>query len=145
MKNLKQINLIIEALTAEKEKYTYEISKANMGIKKKNDLIQKMKNYINDYLNQDKSSLTHTIPTLTTNLDHFIKKIDGIILLTENEIAEIKIYKNAVLEKINLLDQKIKVMELNKSQIEREAVRKESLAEQSAVDDLVSTRSTRSE
>lgn len=143
MKDLRQIQVIQQALTKQKEKVLSLVARINDMINKKQDAIKKMLSYQNDYASSDRFNLTKSIPVLNKNLDSFHKKLNQIILMEESEINELEKKREERFREIEKIDQKMSLMtqfETNKKQeIEYENER----SNQKMIDDLTSTRKSK--
>lgn len=143
MKDLQQVRMIAKALEKEKEKYMNELFRLNTTIDKKSNLVEKMSSYLKDYYRDDNLKVTKSHPTLLVNFDNFAKQIQDVIARTKTEIKMLLKSQEILLGKIQNSDQKIKLMNVFEEKIIKENQLHASRAEQSAIDDLSSIKSSR--
>ncbi len=140
MKDLRQIQVIQQALIKQKEKILALIVRINDMINKKHDAIKKMLSYQNDYASNDRFNLTKSIPALNKNLDSFYKKLNQIILMEENEISALEKKREERFREIEKIDQKISLMTQFESNKKQEIAYEDERSNQKMMDDLTSTR-----
>ena len=139
MNDMRQIQVLLKAFTKEKEKYLFELSKINMAIEKKSDLILKMQTYKQDYFNENNLTVSKAIPALIKNFHLFMKKLELAVKQAEDDLVILKRAKQAILERISEIDKKMELMNLFAEKIKKGMILKEEKTEQSMIDDVVST------
>jgi len=138
MKNLNQIQVIQNALSKEKEKYFHELTNVLKNIEKKMMTISRMIVYQNEYANTDNLKLSKSIPSLTKNLYAFSGKIADLIQKAEIEIVNMKKTKETILQSIEQLENKKKLMNIFEEKAKKEIFLQAEKQEQAIADDLVS-------
>lgn len=136
MKNLQQINLISHSLGKDREKLLFEIVRLNTLIQRKMELIEKMASYQHEYSNNPQFNLTRSVPALNKNLESFARKIQGIVVKEKIEAEKLIQTRDAKVEKLNTLDQKIKLMQQFTENLQHEMVLAKDKVEQLNMDDL---------
>jgi len=145
MKNIKQIRLIQNALTKEKEKHLIELSKLAQSIDKKISTISRMIVYQNEYTNTEHLRLSRSIPALTKNLYAFSEKMTDLIKQAEAEVLIMQKSKESILQSIEKIDNKMKLMDLFEDKAKMKALLSAEKQEQVMMDDLASIKHTRGE
>jgi len=145
MKDLNQIQLIQTALTKEKEKHLHELAIVVKNIEKKMLTISRMVVYQNEYVNADNLQLSKSIPSLTKNLYAFSEKITDLIQQAECEVLNMQKTKETILQSIEKVDNKIKLMNVFEEKAKREVFLKTERQEQTIADDLASLKYAKGE
>lgn len=143
MNNDRQILLINKALRTQRDSCLSELSKINRFIEKKLANIKKIMLYQNEYSSNDNLKLSKTIPALHKNFNLFNKKIDKVIEIEEIEIEKLKKTQKSMLDKIEELNQKIKVMNQFKERSDLQKRMESEKKEQKFLDELTSTKQSR--
>lgn len=143
MKNLQQMHVINHSLTKEREKLFFEIVRMNTLIEKKKDLIKRMLSYQNEYKNNPSMHLTRSVPILTKNFESFSKKLQDIVIKEEREIKSLMQTRDTKVTKVNVLDQKIKLLQQFAQEVLREIQLNKDKVEQLNMDDLSVTKKSR--
>lgn len=144
MKNIQQIHLISKALINEKEKHLHELSKLNKTIEKKSVNIQKILAYHAEYHANDTLKISKSLPFLYKNLNEFSKKIQHIIKQEEQEIHKLKQNKSSIEIKVKDVNHKLKIMTHFQDRHTSEKRILTEKQEQSHLDELSSTKFSRS-
>lgn len=145
MKNERQLNLIMQSLSKDEEKFLLELAKVRKMIDAKIDSLQRIKAYHDSCHNNDSLKMTKQVPLLIKNFSSFGKRIMDIIHQEEAEIERLDKIKQGLISKVSQLDQKIKFI---KQAIERITLDKRLLTdkrEQLAIDDLAANKLIRKE
>lgn len=145
MKNERQLNLIMQSLSKDEEKFLLELAKVRKMIDVKMDSLQRIKTYHDSCHNNDSLKMTKQVPLLIKNFSSFGKRIMDIIHQEEAEIERLDKIKKGLISKVSHLDQKIKFI---KKAIERIKLDKQLLTdkrEQLAIDDLAANKLIRNE
>jgi hypothetical protein len=143
MKNLKQVQTIHGALTKEKNRLCSELINLNLHINKKVDSLKKILEYHHEYAEGNHLNFSRSIPALNKNLDFFANRMLVIVNLEEKEIAILEKHKSAKLNEIEVVENKIKLMNHFSGMIIAETNMKQETMEQLTLDDLSSMKSTR--
>ncbi len=143
MNNDRQILLINKALRSQRDSFLSELTKINRFIEKKLANIKKIMLYQNEYSSNDNLKLSKTIPALHKNFNLFNKKIDKVIEIEEIEIENLKKTQKTMLDKIEELNQKIKVMNQFKEKSDLQKRMESEKKEQKYLDELTSTKHIR--
>lgn len=136
MRDARQIKLIADALTKQKENYLRELARIMTSMQKKISTIAKMQDYQREYANSTRLHLTHATPSLNKNLQAFIQKIVGVIEQAEKEVVGLKKMQNSLLETIAKLDKKIKLMDIFAARVVATKQYQANCNEQRMLDDL---------
>ena len=139
MNDIHQIELITNSLLKEKEKYLFELEKINTSIKNKLSMIDKMKSYQDDYLNNSNLMLSKSIPVLHKNINFFVKRINVVISQAESEISSLGKMKISILESVEKINRKIDLMDVFAKKSKSALKMQEEKREQNTLDDLSST------
>jgi len=145
MKDIRQIKIIKTQLEKQRDHYLFEKIKLTDSIDKKYILIEKMLSYQSEYASSSGLSLSRSVPALVKNLYSFSNKISDVITQAENEIANMQKIKKSIMQSVNDLDNKIKLMSLFEEREMAEINRKEEQAEQVALDNITTIKFTRSQ
>lgn len=145
MKDIRQIQLINKQLNNELSKQMGLLVKINSMLDQKNLSHEKMKGYLDEYLNSKKLDLTRVTPGLNKNIHLFISKLNEILQQSEEEIKTLNGSRQLIIEKITLLEKKIDVMNQYESDIQIQIRKKQDKMEQAVVDDMVATIDIRKE
>lgn len=139
MNDLKQIRVLIEALTKQKDKYLNELTRLNANINVKNSMIEKMQSYRSNYLNNCELKNNQTSPMLYKNSNLFIIKIDQAIEHTQKELHSLNKIKISLFETIDKVNKKIEVINVFDAKTKKDLKEKEDKREQVVLDDIAST------
>jgi flagellar biosynthesis chaperone FliJ len=145
MKNIRQIEMINKALSKEKEKFVYELSKINIYIARKIELLKKIIAYQKDYSEPNKFNITHSIPLLNKNLESFTNQIKQLINTEEKEINNLQQIRMDKLKELEKVEQKIKVMEQFERKINIEKMNQLENKEQRSIDEMAANKHTRND
>lgn len=138
-KTIKQYEMVIQALNQQKKVEQDAIARINSYIDKKRHFIIKITQYRKDYDSVNGLRLSHQIPALNINMNHFLEKMKNSIRVEEKAIEQAEMDKQCVAKRLVKVEQKIKAMEiLLKKQQHHQATLAEN-READAMDELVST------
>lgn len=143
MKDIHQIKLLEKALKKEKEKYMIELAKLDIAIQKKKMLIEKMTLYLKEYHAENKFKITKQHPALFVNLENFSMDIEDVISKTIKEVDELNNTKKTIFDKMQKIEQKIKLMNVFEDKIKIEKAVHENRKEQATLDDYSAVKMTR--
>ena len=143
MKNIKHVQLINQTLTYEKDKWLKELAIINDKINRKISNIERIRHYQDEYNDDKKLQISRIVPALHKNLTNFSQRIDEIIRDEEAKLEKLTRDRDMMEEKIELMRQKIKLMEKFAVTIETEQRIQLDKREQSSLDDLASNKFTR--
>lgn len=136
MKNLKQISIIHDALSKERESLMTDVSSINHKIRQKQDSLKKIIFYQNEYANGVNLNLSRSVPVLSKNLNSFTRRMNEIIRAEELEIAKLAQTKEEKLRQLETLDNKLMVMNQFSENIRLEQVTRSEKAEQFNLDEM---------
>lgn len=143
MKNLKQVQIIHTALSKEKDRLLSELSKMNLRVNKKMESVKRVLAYYREYSEGNHLSLSKSIPALHKNLDSFSNRMLDIVKIEEVEIANLVKHISSKLKEIEVVENKMKLMDhFSGTIISDNNVRLENI-EQMTIDDLSSMKHTR--
>ena len=142
MKNIKQIELIQKALAKEKDKHISDLAKLVKYIDNKIENIRRMTMYQNEYDHSENLQLTKSVPVLNKNLCVFSGKISEMIVQTEIELAGLERSKLSLLQLIEKVENKIRIMDIFEDRARLEAFMQADRQEQNMIDDLTSIKHT---
>lgn len=145
MKDIRQIRIVKEALSKEKDKHSLEIAKVNLQIEKKCHSINTMLSYQKDYMNLDYLKLARSVPGLSKNIHLFTRKIDAVIQQAEADLELLNQSKLYFLTKLDEVNRKIDLMDGFEAKVLAETNAKQEKQEQRNIDDIVSTLEVRRE
>ena len=143
MKNLQHVNLIGKKFKHEKNVYLRELSVIQQLLTRKIDSIKKIMVYQQEYSNNTKFKKSYTIPALSQNMDQFLLKLAALIKKEEIEITQLKKKKEMVIERLTVLEHKLKMMENFRDKILQAKTELEEKLIQRAIDDLIAIKHTR--
>ncbi|VVC77111.1 hypothetical protein AQUSIP_24380 [Aquicella siphonis] len=136
MKNLSQISVVNDALHRQREALMTDLRRINVHIRKKEDSLQKIIAYQNEYTNGTHLSISRSVPVLSKNLDSFTKKMNDIIHAEEMEIGKLMKARGEKLKQIEALDNKLKIMTHFSENIRLEQAIKTENIEQMIMDEM---------
>jgi hypothetical protein len=142
MNNLRQINTISYALCLQEQRFRSELVKTNMQIEKRMLAIQKIIAYQREYIDSNKYRLSHAVPLLEKNLYAFSQKISLLIVFEEKEIFKLNRIRKNLIDKIDDIEKKIKLMAMFKRRITDVKNQQDELREQHQADDLSTLKSS---
>src|SRR5690348_7341939 len=109
---IKQYEMVIKALNQQKKVEQDAIARITNYIGKKKHFILKINQYRKDYDSVNGLRLSHQIPALTINLNHFLEKMKNSIRVEEKAIEQAEADKECVAKRLAKVEQKIKAMEI---------------------------------
>lgn len=136
MKDIKQVKTVKKGLKKQKESFLRELTLINEAIDKKSLLIMKMQTYLAEYETSQTLEKTRLIPALHNNYISFTQQIQGVVFQTEKEIDQIKLKRIPVITELDIIEQKIKLMEKFEEKIEIENSRTIEKNNQNLIDEL---------
>lgn len=140
MDNLRQISVVSQSFQEERKTFLIELVKVNGLIAKKKQTIERIFLYQKEYKDFNNYKLTRETPALYKNLHLFEKQIDNLIFNERNEIKRLEQIRGSIIEKIENLDQKIRLMKQFKDRTIKANLEKADKVEQFMIDDLSSVR-----
>ncbi len=143
MHNIKKIQMVIKILEKEKDKLKKEIFLINSDMHKKEGLIEKMQNYLNEYMSAEKFGLDKKVPTFSNNMGLFTNQIKTVIVKTENEIAQYKINREEVIVKLQAMEQKVSLIKSYEKRATNNLLLAMNAQEQILLDDIYAVHVTR--
>jgi flagellar biosynthesis chaperone FliJ len=139
VKTMKQYETVIQALNQQKKVEQDAIARISAYINKKKNFILKITAYRKDYDSVNGLRLSHQIPALNINLNHFLVKMQNSIHTEEKAIAQAEMDKASVAKRLAKVEQKIKAMEVLLKKKKHHQARLSENREADALDELAST------
>lgn len=137
MKNLHHVNLIEKKFLYDKKMQLIELGKVQKLLASKRNSVQKLTIYQHEYTNNEHFKLTYAIPALSKNMNAFSQKLSSLIEKEDNEIKQLEGRQKEMMDKLLLLEHKLKMMEKFKEKMISAQTELEEKIIQHAVDDLV--------
>jgi flagellar export protein FliJ len=136
---MKQYEKVIQALNQQKKVEQDAIARINAYINKKKNSILKITQYRKDYDSVNGLRLSHQIPALTINLNHFLVKMQSSIHAEEKAIAQAEMDRACVEKRLVKVEQKIKAMDVLLKKKQHHQAKLAENRESDAMDELAST------
>jgi flagellar biosynthesis chaperone FliJ len=141
MPNLKQLDAIKKILMLKRTQKINAMTVHYENINKKLRLIEKMNQYLTDYLDEKKFAFSRQNPVLQLNFHHFVDQIQSVIYCTQNEVNGENEKINRLKEFILSMDQRIKLLDKYIDHVQLGELIKLDVVEQNIMDDLVAIHS----
>lgn len=143
MKNLNQVTIIQNALAKERDKLMGELQKISLYIKKKQESLKKVLAYQREYSEGTHLDASRSVPVLHKNLDSFTKKINVLVRKEEMEIDNLLKMRTSKLKEIEVMTNKVSVMEKFSATIKTEKLMKQDNIEQMSLEEIALNKRTR--
>lgn len=143
MQDIRQVQLMSQVISKQREKQLAELARVNSHIHKKMELIHKMSGYLNDYSDENRLQISRSIPALSKNLLSFSKKIEVVIIEETKEVDRLKEIRSILVKEIESIEKKLDLMATFEEKIKQELAKKLERLEQIALDEMTSNKHSR--